>query len=635
MITIYLACLLVVIGGFLFYWKWSNDSSKINVYVASRNIEGGTIIDETIASNGTIVMQEVNKDVLSAVESSGGNLLQDIGNVYGKNLMADVPAGTILTTGMFGTIEDGLKDPDFTNPTYINMPVTQTGAPAEGFKEDTMISIVGTLNIEGKNWIGVLTNKAKVFSTMYDETGMATQVTLMIEQDEMYKLLTASGTATLYYFNDKLDDVSQVQSEILNVILGDSGANMSGNKINLNITKTTSNEDGTKNNEFNFLTDITYEKKEESNGQTKETGEVSGEEINETKQKNIPIYTLNQNETINFNWYGEYKTSFIEHYTFDGEKGNRLGTYNLFNSNTNRKIDYNQDEKTYTYRNYFVEEGYYKISFENESGTYSYEFIIEKADNLIPWNLSTGNNEIKIEMTQTSDNYQISNMTKEFYLTKNYFSLIPNLKDYKEYKIEMPSFEKNNFSSNYFVLDNKSSIGTLANLEINNINITVTTGQTKVSIPLYVLIEKADIDYSHTEEQEKMISSTLMDEDGTTSLGGLNLGTAVTSALSSNGFNSYTSYESFISFFSNPAYTNVLNPGDDATYKTFNILLKYILNPEGGISAADMDVIGKFIYGDEFMVGVYQETKNQLQLEINYGNNQTLNLDLDLIIKNV
>lgn len=481
-ITIYLVILLAVIGVFVFYSVSSNNKNIIRCYVTTQDIKPGTTIDSNVLAT-SFTQTEVHSSYKDEVEKYGGSLITNSDYMLNKQSAGLIPAGTVLSTSFFQTIKDTNKYPEYTNPQFITMPVKTDTLPADGFTKDEEISVIGYMNMElsnssedktSTNWVGILTNKAKVYSTITDETNTVTNVVLVVEKEVYPKLLLASKSASVYYLKGAISDMSEVEGDIVNAIYQSTGL-VSNQVFELNATII-----GT------------------------DTGNIKKVELPELGNKDttnhLPILSVPEGFSLNLSWTGSPVQAFVKHYGFNGNKGNYYGAYSYANGEAAKKIIYNQSYAEHSFANNFEDEGYYEIEFYANDGSFIKKtlFAIEKEN--VKWTLEK-NATVLIDSYNENSLISLDGYSLEFKGYKEYFKNIDALKDFYEtatfniadlYNKKNPASQTNSInvliSNGAFVLNEDETIGTIFGEDITSMSIVLPYGDTHVTLPLVYFV---------------------------------------------------------------------------------------------------------------------------------------------------
>lgn len=502
-VTIYLVCLLAVIGIFVFYNTNQVNKSLVKCYITTTDVEAGTVIDSNVLST-SFRLEDVHLSDKERAESYGGQLITTSSYMMNKQAVSYIPAGTVLSTKMINDVkvEEGVLG--YTNPQFITMPVSTIGMPAEGFTKDANFSIIGSMslsdlaqsedyqNIGSETWVGVLTNKAKVYTTVTDDADKITHVILIVEANVLPKLIVASEKATLYYLEGTINNISEVQSDIIKSIYESAGLTTT-QPFELTLT------DG-----------------------NRETYDLEVLKSVEDTPKYIEILDLGQNNPLKITWTGSPVNAYVRHYNLDGTKGSFYGSYSYAASDANKKINYDSNYEEHSFATQFYStddksmssEGYYEIEFYNQDKSFVGKtcFIVETTSRQWIYNEDNG---IKVTINESESNSIMfvtpGDFEASYSRTKEYFSKIPALSNYSE----TVSFTDGNIFQTNFVVDNDKLLGKLAGKDISGINFSIMVDGQTVSIPLYYRVDSSKIDYQITATQtqtlRKILNSTISD----------------------------------------------------------------------------------------------------------------------------
>lgn len=502
-VTIYLVCLLAVIGIFTFYNANQVNKSLVKCYITTTDVEAGTVIDSNVIST-SFRLEDVHLSDKERTESYGGQLITTSSYMMKKQAVSYIPAGTVLTTKMINDVKVEEGVPGYTNPQFITMPVSTIGMPAVGFAKDANFSIIGSMslsdlaqsedyqNIGSETWVGVLTNKAKVYTTVTDDADKITHVILIVEANVLPKLIVASEKATLYYLEGTINNISEVQSDIIKSIYESAGLTTT-QPFELTLT-----DGNRKTYDLEVLKSV------------KDTPEY------------IEILDLGQNNPLKITWTGSPVNAYVRHYNLDGTKGSFYGSYSYAASDANKKINYDSNYEEHSFATQFYStddksmssEGYYEIEFYNQDKSFVGKtcFIVETTSRQWIYN---ENNGIKVAINESESNSIMfvtpGDFETSYFRTKEYFSKIPALSNY----FETVSFTDSNIFQTNFVVDNDKLLGKLAGKDISGINFSIMVDGQTVSIPLYYRVDSSKIDYQITATQtqtlRKILNSTISD----------------------------------------------------------------------------------------------------------------------------
>lgn len=504
-IAIYLACLAVVICVFLFYTSNQSNKSKTTCYIATQDIVAGTVVDTNLVTS-SFKQETIHNSSKDLAEEYQSTVVTEASTIINKQSVGFIPKGTILTNRMFQSINDVVEYPDFDNPQYITLPVTTESMPAEGFVKDSKISIIGLLSMSdlssteladktSETWVGILTNKALVYSTIKDETKTVTNVILVVEKDVYPTLLISSNNAKIFYLKGVVNDISEVQSDVIKTIYESTGLITIEQDFKLMATDTTVNH-----------TEYT----------------LTFTESNDEKLNNLNIIYVGEGNSLNISWNGSPTRAFIKHYNLtDGRKGVFYGSYSYAATDSKKKINYNSNLEEHSFAVSFDKEGFYEISFYNQDSSFvgKTTFVVESK--IYSWRTKDSSEtsdvakidagSIKIGMIQEEKNgityvipeYSATNHEYEItcQLVKEYFKKIDSLKNYTETIQFESALNGNNIYTTEYVIDKKEKIGCFLGDTIKDVNIILTIDGVEVSVPLFYKIADAGIDYSATSDQ--------------------------------------------------------------------------------------------------------------------------------------
>lgn len=498
-VTIYLLCLVAVIGVFVFYNANQTEKSKTRCYITTTDIEAGTLIDTNVLAV-SFKQDEVHQSYKDTITSYGANLIVDASSIVNKQTAGFIPAGSIITDKMFVSMKDEIVYDGISNPQYITLPVSTDALPAEGFTPGQRVSVIGLMSLADlsqtelvenatETWVGILTNKAEVFGVITDETEMVTNVILVVEKDVYATLLISAGMANLYYLNGEVDNISEVQSDIIKSIYQSTG-----------LTTTQDFEIMVNDNSF----DNKY-KDYKLNIEKDEDAEIS----------NLQILQLGESNSIDLSWTGSPVNAFIKHYSLDGSKGKNYGSYSYAATDSSKKIYYDSNSEEHSLAISLDSgaksgEGYYEIKFYNKDNEFigKTNFVIEGTPR--QW-IKTGAG-VKVSLTTYDETALVNNVKQtvtfvtpdkysiDFKLTKDYFSNIGALMDYKETITFNENAEKLN--ANQYIIDTSHSIAKLFGLDIYNIVLREQKdGYVPVDVNIFQRVEYEEIDYDVTTAQ--------------------------------------------------------------------------------------------------------------------------------------
>ncbi len=616
-ITMYLVCLVAVIGIFLFYSFREQDKNKTMCYVTVTEIQAGQKIEQSLLAT-TFVQEEIHTSYRDSVEKYGSRLVTDASTLINKQAKSYIPAGVVITDSMFESMNTENKYENYVNPQYITLPVKTVGTPADGFEKDKYYSLIGMLSlndlsnsenvdlqmVSSETWVGILTNKALLYTTISDEAGNVTYATFVVEKDVYPTLLIASSKAELYYLSGQLNDMSEVQSDVIKSIYESSGLatvqpfqligvdTVYGNTYELKsdyitVTETTDEE--------TMITTVTKEV-------DKELG-------------NLDIINLGAQNPLYLQWTGDAVNAFVRAYNTTGKKAKCYGTYSYASTESSRKINYDQNIEEHSFAIGFDEEGYYEIEFYNQAKDLIgvTRFIIETSEH--EWEVS----DISIDVLQKCNNIvggvgtagTTSVLPEQFEINyaqtgvKDYFKNIEALKDYKV-EFTLTALGENNenaaipnsITNTTFIVDKDYYIGSFLGQEINNIYICQTVDGNPVGqLPIYYKTDSKKIDAKVTNSQIQTIN--------------LMLGASVNAFDMKNKFSGYTQAASFIQLLEeNKSSLFVDENKEDSILRNYLFMSKFlrlILLGEAITKEEYLEMVEVMYNVDEEGIATYKE----------------------------
>lgn len=621
-VGIYLACLAIVIC--LFVGFTSNQSSKAQTvcYVATQDIKGGTVVDSNLVAT-SLKQETVHISEKELKESYNAKLIPEASVLINKQTVGFIPAGTVLTTRMFQKITDEVPYPDFNNPQYITLPVSTESMPAEGFKKDADMTIVGLMSMSDlsstelteestETWVGIITNKSKVYSIIKDEVGTVTNVIMVVEKDVYPTLLISASNAKLYYLYGKVNDISEVQSDVIKSIYESTGLSTTQE---FDVVAKTSSDN--LNWDLEIVDDI------------------------DAELTHLEILNVGENNPLNIEWTGEPTKAFIKHYDLTtGLKGDYYGSYSYASTDSTRKINYDSNSEEHTFALPFEKQGYYEISFYNQENEFKGKttFVIETIEQ--SWKALDAN-EIKVGMTlvessgvsKVEPNFaaDISEYSINAKMVKDYFSVVEPLNNYYE-TIHFTDADNgiNSFNTKY-ILNEKDKIGSFFGDEITNVYLTLTIDGSSVSVPIFYRVKDSTntIDYPVTDTQVQRLRELLnsnIDKTKASSMFNYTELNNLLTVLETLGDNTSTKNDSEGNYYS------VINPllKDGDNYTPLSFLLRCVLTKET-MSEAEFKVLHELLYTTSIEGGIPSKLENNsMQISIEVGKD-IYDLDLTFI----
>lgn len=490
-VTIYLVCLVAVIGIFIFYNANQTEQNKTRCYITTTNIEAGTLIDTNVLAV-SFKQDEVHVSYKETLNSYGANLISDASTIVNKQTAGFIPAGSIITDKMFITMQEEIVYDGISNPQYITLPVMTDAIPAEGFEAGQRVSVIGLMSMADlsqtelveaatETWVGILTNRAEVFSVITDETGVITNVVLVVEKDVYATLLISASTAKLYYLDGEVENISEVQSDVIKSIYQSTG-----------LTTT---------QDFEITVSETVTEKKYDNFKLK----IDKDE--DAEITNLQILQLGSSNSVVLSWTGTPVNAFVKHYDLEGKKGCNYGSYSYASTDYLKKIYYDSNSEEHKLAIELEStpkggEGYYEIKFYDKDNKFvgKTHFVIE-GDSKEWISKSTG---VKVAMNKYSkgstDYVTAEKYIIDYSLRKEYFDKIEALSNYYE-KITFTD-EALKLNEKDYILDLNEKIGKLFNLDIKNIKLRETKdGYSPVDANIFYYTDFIDIDYEVTVEQ--------------------------------------------------------------------------------------------------------------------------------------
>lgn len=416
-ILISLAAVGVIVAG-AFAMKVTIESNKTPVLVSTREISTDYKITQADESSFTVVQK--NKDDLpNGYYKSFDELLISV-NSYSYVTDSKILANSIIYPNYFktstGTVidkEEKIEYEGFDSPIVTTFDTSKANVVQGAIQKNKFAYVYGSIPInnnlsnsdyEGKIYDGILLKKLYVLDYVYDDAKKNySQLTVVVESNELEKILMIENSATNLKFI-KANSLNDLNSAIRdsNVYVKESGQDPIQTEYEPIST---------------------------------ELKQVANQRISFFNNENLN----NTNGNLNFKWKGKVSYIAVEHYNFDGTRGNNYRILNLADG-----IYYNSKTDEFSLLNDLTLPGYYKMSFylttveqqgeDDKEGTQvtktlgSYEFCLETG-------LPTPSDlyDFKLEYTKyfifvDKKTNTLLNTPKLSYV-KDYFKNIPSLKD--------------------------------------------------------------------------------------------------------------------------------------------------------------------------------------------------------------
>ena len=406
LIGVYTVVLLAIAGVFLFMQNTANENATTQIYMTTKVIQAGETVDDTLIAN-KLKKVEYPKAAVDEITANGGEIVTSTAKIYSLIAVGTIPAGQPVKKQLFEAIAPSVYG-DYTNktfglssgiewrfeaPNYIVLAVNETNTPINGFEKGDEISIEGyqkylyeilddegnTVEAEG-TYNGILTNHAVVHSLVFDESGLLTNIGVIVEQKEYPIISTIAKNGQLTFHAGYIKKwETTVEKETSSLLLG-SGLTLE-KLVETPTLLTYTNLDGERIEEK--LSDFT----------------PKVDFVDETMYPTF-IQTMNNQADVKYDitFDTPYPAMKIVHYNLDGSSGQYMDATGL---NTNKAYNSQTGLFTTTFKEAYAE-GYYEIllGLYNDKTFVPYQkvcFVIEYED--YEYKDENGNNTIDLDLT--------------------------------------------------------------------------------------------------------------------------------------------------------------------------------------------------------------------------------------------